>query len=394
MFLSSTHLFLNGLVFALVKDGVLRLTDYEGTVLSLDLEGRVLVYAKGNTTYRRTMQNHYLEIKYIDGRRKVRVLGSESGLKIGEGAFEFARTCINGIKDEQIGKVLERIARRGPGFLQEDADKFVKVYGGEVPIVPPDQYFPVYLQATVGCYWNRCTFCNLYRGKKYSVKDFDEFKEHLSQVKKFFGEGISARRGVFLGDANSIIINQDLLRKDLELVHDELRLPVYSFVDSITTQKVKTYEDLLEISRLGVRRIYLGLETGSVRVLELLDKPIDLDGTRDLIINAKKTGISVGIITLAGAGGKEYYKEHVEKTAEFISGLPLDRNDIIYISPLYIYQGLPYSGISQKVGRLTGAEQEQQYLQLKSLTNEKFRSLHGYALDAPVVIYDLIESIY
>ncbi|MGC8661994.1 MAG: radical SAM protein [Nitrososphaeria archaeon] len=381
-------------MFSLVKDGVLRLTDYDGTVLSLDLEGRVLVYAKDGTTYRRTMQNRYLEIKYINGKRETRVLGSMRGREIGESAFEFASSCRKTMNDSSVGKILDYIICKGPGFLQEDAERFIRVYGGEVPIVPPDQYFPVYLQATVGCYWNKCTFCNLYRGKNYSVRKFEEFREHLSQVMELFGRGISARRGVFLGDANSIIMNRDLLKEDLELVHEKLGLPVYSFVDSITTQKAKTAEDLLEIGRLGVRRIYLGLETGSRKVLKLLGKPVDLDGTRNLILDAKKAGISTGIITLAGAGGKKYYREHVESTAEFISGLPLDRNDVVYISPLYIYQTLPYAEISREVGELTKEEEWQQYMLLKSLINKKYRSVHCYELDAPVVTYDLAESIY
>ncbi|MEM0123366.1 MAG: radical SAM protein [Conexivisphaerales archaeon] len=382
------------LTFSLIKDGVLRLTDYEGTVLSLDFEGRVLVYAKGGTTYRRTMQNRYLEIRYIDGKRNVKVLGSGTGREIGESAFEYVSACRENVQDDSVKKILEHIVNKGPRFLEEDAKRFVKVYGGEIPIVPPDQYFPVYLQATVGCYWNQCTFCNLYRGKKYSVRNPDEFREHLSDVKEFFGRGLSARRGVFLGDANSIILNQDLLRNDLLLIQEELRLPVYSFVDSITTQKVKTAEDLLEISRLGVRRIYLGLETGSGEVLKLLTKPIDLSSAGNLIIDAKRAGISVGIITLAGAGGKKYYREHVEKTAEFISHLPLDRNDIVYISPLYIYQALPYAEISHQVGELSRYEEEEQAVILKSLINEKYRLLNGSELRAPVAPYDLVESIY
>jgi len=382
------------LIFSTIKDGILRLTDYNGTVLSMDLEGRVLIYATNKITYRRTLQNRYFQISYNDGKRAVKMLGFNEGREIARGAFEFAKSCRNEVDNSSIRAALDYIIGKGPSFLEDDARKLNEIYEGEIPIVPPDQYFPVYLQATTGCYWNNCTFCNLYRGKKYGVKSFDEFRYHIQKVKEFFGKGLAARRTIFLGDANAIVINQDLLKRDLLAINQEIKLPIYSFVDSITTQKVKDMAALQEIGELGLKRLYLGLESGSREILKLLNKPMDLNEAQRFIINIKRAGISIGIITLAGAGGKKYYREHVESTSEFISLLPLDRNDIIFISPLYIYPNLPYAEISQELGVLTRHEEEMQYLHLREKIKEKYLSVQGFELSSPIALYDLIESVY
>ncbi|MGC8558344.1 MAG: radical SAM protein [Nitrososphaeria archaeon] len=381
-------------MFSLLKDGVLRLTDYDGTVLSLDLEGRILIYSNKKITYRRTMQNRYIKIDYSDFRRHVTMLGLGDGKVVEESAIEFINKSERFVEDEETRSILRKIIRKGPGYLDRDADKFRQVYDGGVPIVPPDQYFPIYLQATVGCYWNKCSFCNLYRNKDYRVKKAEEFENHIKYVKEFFGHGISARRGVFLGDANSLAIEQKLLIKDLGLVRKEFGLPIYSFVDSITTQRVKTKSDLSEIKGLGLERIYLGLESGSQKVLKLLNKPMDLDEASKLIMNVKSAGISVGLIILAGAGGKKYYADHVKGSSEFISKLDLERNDIIYISPLYIYQELPYASATKELGKLERIDEEEQYLLIKSKIKEKYREYHGSELESPVVLYDLVESVY
>ena len=152
----------NPLIFSIIKDGILKLTDYEGTVLSMDLEGRVLIYATNKTTYRRTLQNRYLQIKYRDGKRAVKMLGLNEGREIAHEAFEFLKSCRNEIDNSSIRAALDYIIEKGSDFLEDDARKLNEIYEGEIPIVPPDQYFPVYLQATTGCYWNNCTFCNLY----------------------------------------------------------------------------------------------------------------------------------------------------------------------------------------------------------------------------------------
>lgn len=381
-------------MFSLLKDGVLRLTDYDGTVLSLDLEGRILVYSNKKITYRRTMQNRYLKIDYINFRRHVTMLGPDDSKAVEESAIEFINKSERLVGDEETKSILRNIIGKGPGYLDRDADKFRQTYNGGVPIVPPDQYFPIYLQATVGCYWNKCSFCNLYRDKDYRVKNAEEFEKHINNVKEFFGRGISARRSVFLGDANSLAIEQKLLIKDLEIIKREFGLPIYSFVDSITTQRVKTENDLSEMKGLGLERIYLGLESGSQTVLKLLNKPMDLDEASRLIKNVKSARMSVGLIILAGAGGKKYYLDHVKGTSEFISKLDLDRNDIIYISPLYIYQELPYASAAKELGELGRTEEEEQYLLIKSNIKEKYKEYHGSELESPVVLYDLVESVY
>ncbi len=374
------------------EPGIIKATDYR-RVITVDYEGRIIFFANRGKTYRRSLFNRYLEVGYRGGLRVARPLSAEEGRRVAEEAYAFLQEASLRMNEESRGFISDALSR-GPGFLEEDAKKFIKVYGGEVPIVPPDQYFPVYVQASVGCYWNRCTFCNLYRGKSYGVKGVGDLKDHIRMIKEAFGRGISSRRSVFLGDANALAAPQGLIREWLGMVKDELGLPVYSFVDAITTQLTKGIDELKELRALGLNRIYLGLESGSADVLRLLGKPETPQGAVELLNNAKAAGLSVGIIILIGAGGKAYYKEHVFRTAELISRIPLGRSDIIFLSPIYIYSWLPYYVESKELGLLSFNEKMKQIEEISSRIKEAYRMVHGEDLSAPIVPYDLAEAIY
>ncbi|MGC8609284.1 MAG: radical SAM protein, partial [Thermoplasmata archaeon] len=261
-------------------------------------------------------------------------------------------------------------------------------------IIPPDQYFSVYLQVTRGCYWNRCTFCRLYKDRDYHIKDIQEFKDHLNSVKEYFGSGLKSRRTVFLGDANAVNIDQKLLISILDTVKDDLGLPVYSFIDAISTQKKKGETDFEEMARHGLKRVYLGMESGSPEVLRLLNKLMNVSEAINMVNKIKSSGMDIGLIVMAGAGGKKYYGDHVESTASVISQMDLGKGDIIYISPIIEYEDAEYFKISGELGTLSDDEKEKQSEDLKKSISEAFKDMNNREIGIPIVKYDLREAIY
>jgi radical SAM superfamily enzyme YgiQ (UPF0313 family) len=171
-------------------------------------------------------------------------------------------------------------------------------------VLPPDQYLALVLQATQGCSWNACTFCDLYRGIPFRVRTPAEFAEHLLAVGDYFGESLALRRSVFLGDANALCVTHDRLLPLLTLA-GRLRSAsggVFAFVD-VWTGNLASIEEYREYARLGLRRLYVGLETGDLGLLSWLGKPGRPQQAWSLVARLHAAGIAAGVIVLVGAGG-------------------------------------------------------------------------------------------
>jgi len=376
-----------------VDQGIVSIEKDNRIVFTLDLSGRFIFYTDGDATYRRSLENKFLRIKHIANRRVVEPLSEDDGRRIAEAAYSFLRSAYDDLPQDLKDSVSEGLDMNYEK-LSKDAAKIRDIYGGDIPIVPPDQYFPVYVQAEIGCSWNRCTFCRLYKDRNYGVRSLEDFAAHLHKIKDFFGKGLSARKSVFVGDANAVNIDQKLLLQMLDMITNEFNLPIFSFVDAITTQKRKSEMQFQEMHDHGLKRVYIGLESGDPNVLRIFNKLMNVSEAINLVNKIKGSGINVGIILMAGAGGKKYSRDHVENTASVISQMELGKGDIIYISPMYEYEDTEYYDMTKDLGILSAEEKEKQIQDLKARIREEFHDFNGKALEAPIAPYDLMEAVY
>jgi radical SAM superfamily enzyme YgiQ (UPF0313 family) len=371
-----------------IKDGLASISDGV-RVLLVDRSGRLMIYSNGKETFRRSLFNQFLKVGYKNGNRTIKVLSEKEAQNITKEAYDFLREVKN-----DLNYFIPNLENLNWEFLYKDSIELLKIYRGPVPIVPPDQYFPVYVQITVGCAWNRCTFCNLYKNQLYKVIEECELISMIKSLIKYFGPSLPSRKSVFLGDANSLLIDHEHLVKYFKIISGIFKLPIYSFVDAFLTQKRLKEDTLFNLKRFGLKRVYFGVESGSESVLKLLNKPMNVNTALEFIKQFKKAGISVGLIFLAGAGGKKFWEEHVKRSAEFVSRLELDRNDIIYVSPLHEYRDLPYWETVKETGKLGFKEKLEQFKELKLKIKDEYFKVKGKELQAPVVLYDIRESIY
>ncbi len=311
----------------------------------------------------------------------------------------------------QVLQALDNIIACDPERLEREALAFHRIYQ-PINILPPDQYLALVLQATQGCSYNRCAFCGFYRDRNFHIRSRDEFAQHLSDVKAFFGRAINLRKTIFLADANALVIPQEQLLPFVDMVCHEFAIEpagvdhialtawrskhpihfqgIYSFVDAFTTRR-KTASDFAELAARGLRRVYIGLESGDADLLRFLGKPNSPDQAVQLVRHVKSGGVAVGVIILAGAGGERYAAQHIRHTAEIVNAMPLDENDLVYFSELVDYPGSNYSVMAQQAGirPLTIEEIEEQMRQMRSA----FRFRHGDR--APKIsYYDVREFIY
>lgn len=240
---------------------------------------------------------------------------------------------------------LQSVAGFDLSRLRADVSHYHQVYK-PVGILPPDQYMAVVLQATEGCSFNTCTFCTFYRDRPFRIKSVDQFRAHAQAVKTFLGKGLSLRRTVFLGDANALVTPMPRLVPTLEVVrqvYDVERLGgIYAFLDGFSGEK-KTAQDYAALAALGLKRIYIGMESGNAPLLKFLHKPGQPEDVVAAVQAIKAGGVAVGIIILLGAGGHTYAREHVRDTIAAVNAMPLDLDDLVYFSELVESEGLAYT---------------------------------------------------
>jgi len=242
--------------------------------------------------------------------------------------------------------VFATVIAMAPDQLAVDAGKFGRVYS-PVAILPPDQYLALVLQLTEGCTYNQCRFCHFYRDRPFKVKSPAEFRGHIDDVVAYFGPGISVRQSIFLADANALVVDPAKLEPLLQIVRERFYdsggvknfrpRGIYSFVDTFHTEFDNT-DVWRRYAQLGVRRVYLGVESGCDELLAAMDKPATAAATQHAVRVLKTSGINVGVIIMTGLGGRPYAKRHVADTTDLLNRLPLGHGDLIYFSP-YVETG-------------------------------------------------------
>ncbi len=304
-----------------------------GTVLSFDREGRPYHLFLEGQTYRRGLDGRLHRVRP----RGLSPLDREEALGLYAQALALAEA---GLRDP-----LRRaeVLRWTPEALA-DPTLFRRAYPYPVSILPPDQYLAVVFQATWGCTWNRCSFCALYRDRSFRVQPLPDFLEHLEAVLELLGRGLALRRGVFLGDGNALVLGEGVAPY-LEAVGKVLPgWPVAGFLDLWTGLK-RDPKAWTRLRGLGLEAVYLGLESGAPEVLALLNKPGDPREALGLVRGLKAAGLRLGLIFLVGAGGEALKAVHFQKSLDLLRALPLDRGDLVYLSPLVLDPRAPYGGL-------------------------------------------------
>jgi len=99
--------------------------------------------------------------------------------------------------------------------------------------------------------------------------------------------------------------------------------------------------------QLNLRQIFIGMESGADALLRWLRKPATAEHMVDTVRAAKAGGVRVGVIVLIGAGGEQFFDQHVRETVNVIRAMALQRGDYVYLSPLVAAHGAEYAQLAQ-----------------------------------------------
>jgi|SRR6056297_1899488 len=241
---------------------------------------------------------------------------------------------------------------------------------------PPSEGKSYILQVTIGCSHNKCSFCSMYKDKKFRVRNIDEIFEDLKYARDYYNKV----RRIFLADGDALILKT----KDLESILKEIkrlfpeceRIGIYSTPGDILR---KPLEDLVKLKNLGLGIIYLGIESGSDLILSQVNKGF----TRDEIIQAgqkaKESGIPLSVTLISGLGGKDNWKEHALSSADLVNQinpeyvslltLMMEKNTDLYTK----YKNGDFDVLSPK----EVAVETKLFLKNTNLKNSVFRSNHA-----------------
>jgi radical SAM superfamily enzyme YgiQ (UPF0313 family) len=181
---------------------------------------------------------------------------------------------------------------------------------------PPSEARSLLIQATIGCAHNKCTFCSMFRDKKFRVRPLEEVLEDLEDARKTYRHV----GRIFLCDGDALCLSTGKLLTILDKIRDLFpecgRVSVYGSPQDVLA---KTPEELETLRKAGVAMIYIGAESGSDKVLAQICK----GATRDEIIRAvrriEEAGIQASVTFISGLGGVPLLEEHARETGTMIS---------------------------------------------------------------------------
>jgi len=187
----------------------------------------------------------------------------------------------------------------------------------EAPLYrPPSEAQSLILQATIGCSHNACTFCPMYKNKRFRVRSRQEISRDIAWAKERCG---TAQR-IFLADGDALAIETGELLAilgELKLAFPQLeRVSVYAGPQNILS---KTDRELSDIHRAGVKLAYFGLESGDPAVLQAVNKGFGIEEMITAATRLRAAGIELSMTVILGLGGKERSREHALQTAQAAS---------------------------------------------------------------------------
>lgn len=181
---------------------------------------------------------------------------------------------------------------------------------------PPSEASSFILQVTVGCAHNDCTFCSMYKEKAFRIKPIEEV---LEIIKAFSVKYPNVER-VFVADGDALILPMAYWTTLLTTLKQSF--PALKRVTAYGTPRDvlgKTLEELKTLKNEGLEMIYMGLETGSDKLLERIKKGATAAEMAEAGQKLKAAGLRQSVTVISGIGGRSDWEEHAVKTAEVLN---------------------------------------------------------------------------
>jgi len=199
---------------------------------------------------------------------------------------------------------------------------------------PPSEWDSLLIAVTNGC-THRCTFCSMYRTKKFSVrKNVADIKADIDHARLLYGNQV---RKLFLEDGNAFTVKPEMLAEITTYarsVHPNLKkVSAYAHARDIVQ---KSDDELAELARCGFTMVYVGIESGDDEILKAIRKGTTHEEYVEAAHKCHRAGIAWSGIFLLGLAGNnpEKSRQHALESARLINRMAPQDSIPWYVSPL------------------------------------------------------------
>jgi radical SAM superfamily enzyme YgiQ (UPF0313 family) len=208
---------------------------------------------------------------------------------------------------------------------------------------PPSEADSLILQATVGCSWNACTYCDMYRAKRFRVRPLDEILEDVAEAEATLGPEVSK---VFVADGDALVMDMgtwEPLLLALRAAFPRLRrVSAYAMARNVLA---KAPAELARLRELGLSLLYIGPESGDPATLRRVAKGGTFEDHVEAARKAREAGIRLSAIFLLGAGGTERSAEHALGSARLATAMD---PRFVSLLTLTVIPGTPISRLEDR----------------------------------------------
>lgn len=194
---------------------------------------------------------------------------------------------------------------------------------------PPAEGNNLIIQATLGCSFNQCSFCAMYRSKQYTVRPLDKVLADIRQAAAAWPE---AHR-VFLADGDALALpTEHLLAILRELASALPRLARVSCYATPGNIQRKSVQELSLLQQHKLNLLYVGVESGSDLILKKITKGATQRRMAEILSKAHESGMKISATVILGLGGLTHSNEHIDGTIALLNSAP-----VTYLSTLQLY---------------------------------------------------------
>lgn len=184
---------------------------------------------------------------------------------------------------------------------------------------PPSEAHSLIIQVTIGCSHNTCTFCTMYKDKRFRIRSKEEIFMDLDEMSSAYGE-LPLR--IFLADGDALVLKTRDLLDILSFIR--VKFPFCERVTAYATARDilrKTDEELQALKKEGLSMVYVGAESGDPVILAHVKKDVTVEEMIQAADKLKKCGIQLSLTLISGLGGKERLREHALESARLVSAM-------------------------------------------------------------------------